>query len=169
MAGSVLITGANGSLGIHAVDYILRNHADSTAILTVRNTSDADRNTKTLRETIARYPGAKASIHQLDLSSLTAVHEFADKVVQDITNRVYPPLSAIIANAYYWNLVADPEITSDGYDKTFQVGHIAHVALVLRLLGSFGPNGGRVVLFSGDAHWPGQNSCKRMLNTPELL
>ncbi|RYP06147.1 hypothetical protein DL764_003323 [Monosporascus ibericus] len=126
MAGSVLITGANGSLGIHAVDRILREHPNSTAILTVRNLSDADANTKRLQETIARYPGAKASIHSLDLSNLTAVHEFAEKVAQDIANEVHPPLSAIVANAYYWNLVADPEITGDGYDKTFQVGHIAH-------------------------------------------
>lgn len=162
MAGSVLITGANGSLGLHAIDYILRHHPDTTAILTVRNASDADANTKTLREIIGRYPGAKASIHQLDLSSLTAVHEFAGEVAQNITNKVHPPLSAIIANAFYWNLVADPEITSDGYDKTFQVGHIAHVALVLRLLGSFGPDGGRVVLFASDAHWPGQNSSKKI-------
>lgn len=160
MAGSVLVTGANGSLGVHAVDYILRHYPDITAILTVRNTSDADANTKTLRDTIARYPGAKVSIHQLDLASLTAVHEFAGKITQDITNKVYPPLSAIVANAFYWNLVADPEITSDGYDKTIQVCHVAHVALVLRLLGSFGPNRGRVVLFTSDAHWPGQNSCK---------
>ncbi|RYP63451.1 hypothetical protein DL769_006949 [Monosporascus sp. CRB-8-3] len=161
MADSILITGANGSLGIHAVDHILREHPNSTAILTVRNTSDADANTKRLRQTIARYPGAKASIHQLDLSSLTAVHEFAGKVAQDIANEVHPPLSAIVANAYYWNLVADPEITGDGYDKTFQVGHIAHVALVLRLLGSFGPNGGRVVLFASDSHWPGKNGLEK--------
>jgi NAD(P)-dependent dehydrogenase (short-subunit alcohol dehydrogenase family) len=41
------------------------------------------------------------------------------------------------------------------------VNHIAHVALVLRLVGSFGPGGGRVVLFSSDAHWPGKNGLEK--------
>lgn len=30
-----------------------------------------------------------------------------------------------------------------------------------RLLGSYEPNGGRVLLFSSDAHWPGKNSLEK--------
>lgn len=50
------------------------------------------------------------------------------------------------------------------------MNHIAHVALVLQLVGSFGPDGGRVVLFSSDAHWPGKNGLEKYPPTiPEDL
>jgi hypothetical protein len=41
------------------------------------------------------------------------------------------------------------------------VTHLAHVALVLELIGSFGSDGGRVVLFSSYAHWPGKNGIEK--------
>jgi NAD(P)-dependent dehydrogenase (short-subunit alcohol dehydrogenase family) len=84
------------------------------------------------------------------------VHTFADRIVADISNGKYPPLAAIVANAYYWNLLKGPEITSDGFDKTFEVAHVAHSALILRLVGSFGKER-RVVLLSSDSHHPGKN------------
>ncbi|OTA98695.1 hypothetical protein M426DRAFT_103476 [Hypoxylon sp. CI-4A] len=172
MAGSVVLTGANGSLGLHAVDSLLKKYPQHTAILTVRNTSDDDANTKSLREIISQYPKAKASIHQLDLSSLSSTHAFVDAVRRGVAEGKYPPLSTIICNAYYWNLVGDPELTDDGYDKTMQVNYISHADLVLRLLGSFG-SGGRIVLVTSDAHWPGKNPMEKyppsIPNNLELL
>lgn len=160
MAGLLIFTGANSSLGIPAADYILRHYPESTIIFTVRDASDDDVNTKLLRETIAQHPNAKASIAALDLASLSATHAFADTVVSGIQSGQYPRIQAIVCVAYYWNLLKDPEPTGDGYDKTFQVGHISHSALVLRLLGSFAP-AGRVVLLSSDSHWPGKNPMEK--------
>ncbi|KAI1458165.1 NAD(P)-binding protein [Annulohypoxylon moriforme] len=156
MAGSVLITGANGTLALPAVDHLLKNYPEYTAILTVRDASEADPNTQKLREIISRYSEAKASIQQLDLSTISNVHDFASKVSEDIAAKRTPPLKTIVCNACYWNLVGDPELTGDGYDKTFQVNHISHVALVLRLLDRFAPDGGRIVMFSSEAHEPGR-------------
>lgn len=160
MAGLLIFTGANSSLGVPAADYILRHYPQSTVIFTVRDASDNDANTKMLRDVIAHHPEAKASIAALDLASLPATHAFADSVVSGIQSGQYPRIQAVVCVAYYWNLVKDPEITADGYDKTFQVGHISHSALVLRLLGSFGPTG-RVVLLSSDSHWPGKNGMEK--------
>ncbi|KAG6358123.1 hypothetical protein INS49_014007 [Diaporthe citri] len=160
MAGTIIFTGANSSLGIPAAEHILRLYPQHTAIFTVRDDSTSDPNTRKLRETIARYPQAKASVHALDLASLSSTHAFADTVISGIKSGQYPPLTAIVCVAYYWNLVGDPEPTADGYDKTFQVSHISHAALVLRLLGSFGPTG-RVVLLSSDSHWPGKNAMEK--------
>jgi NAD(P)-dependent dehydrogenase (short-subunit alcohol dehydrogenase family) len=162
MAGTILITGANSSLAIPAVKHLLTKHPTYSCILTVRNTSDSDANTKRLRETIAQHQGAGAdassriSIRQLDLSNLSAVHEIAQTIASEVANGKLPPLASIVCNAYYWNLVGEAELTVDGYDKTFQVAHLAHAVLVLRLLGSFGTQGGRIVLFSSVAHWPGK-------------
>jgi NAD(P)-dependent dehydrogenase (short-subunit alcohol dehydrogenase family) len=161
--GTILITGANGSLAVPAVKYLLSKSATYTCILTVRNTSDNDVNTKRLRETLPQYQGAgsRISIRQLDLSNLSAVHEFARTIASEVANGKLPPLAGIVCNAFYWNLTGDAELTGDGYDKSVQVNHIAHAALVLRLLGSFGAQGGRIVLFSSDAHWPGKNGLEK--------
>ncbi|KAI1125844.1 hypothetical protein F5Y10DRAFT_223959 [Nemania abortiva] len=163
MAGTIIITGANGSVAIHAVQNLLRKAPDNTLVLTVRNTSDSDLNTKRLRETVNRFANARVSIRELDLASFTAVREFANAIVTEVTQEKLPPLVAIVCNAFHWNLIADPELTKDELEKTIQVNHISHAALILRLLGSFGPQGGRLVLFTSDGHYPGRNSLERYL------
>ncbi|RDL32069.1 Short-chain dehydrogenase [Venustampulla echinocandica] len=161
MGGTILFTGANSSLAIPAVRHLLTNYSDYTALLTVRNPSEADVNTKKLRDTISLFPNAKTSIRQLDLSDLSAVHDFSSTVAAEIVDGKLPPLASIVCNAYYWNLSGNAELTKDGYDKTFQVNHLAHAALVLRLLGQFGSEGGRIVLLGSDAHWPGKGSLEK--------
>ncbi|KAL7629524.1 hypothetical protein AAE478_001045 [Parahypoxylon ruwenzoriense] len=85
---------------------------------------------------------------------IPSVHEFASTLSKDIIAERSPPLKTIICNAGYWDLVGDPELTDDGYDKTIQINHISHVALVFRLLDQFAQDGGRVVSFSSEAHSP---------------
>ena len=161
MAGTILITAANSSLAIPAIKYLLTKYPDYTALLTVRDASDSDSNTKRLRSKIAKHPRPKNSIHELDLADLSAVHKFADDVIDKIRRGSLPPLVGIACNAFYWNLCREPELTRDGYERSLQVIHIAHAALVLRLLGYFHSDGGRVVLFSSDAHWQGKNGLEK--------
>ncbi|CAH0051633.1 unnamed protein product [Clonostachys solani] len=149
---SIILTGANGSSGIVASEYLLKTYPQYHAILTVRSASDDDSNTRALRAVVSKYSSAKATIHQLDLSSLTDVKEFTDKINTDIQTGAIPPLKAIICNAYYWNLVSEAVLTSDGYEMTIQVSYISHVALVLRLLASFGSDG-RIELLSSVVHY----------------
>ncbi|KAI1139190.1 putative short-chain dehydrogenase [Hypoxylon sp. FL0543] len=153
MAGTVILTGANSSAGLYASEHLLKKYPQYTAIFTVRSTADTDVNTNSLRAIVSRYPKAKASIHQLDLADLTAVHNFATQISNDIAGGQYPPIKSIICNAYYWNLVDDSKLTVDGFDTSIQVGHIAHVALILRLLDRFSPDGGRIELLSSIAHY----------------
>ena len=161
MAGTIIITGANSSLAIPAIEHLLCNYPGYTSILTVRNASRNDVNTNKLRNALAKYQNNKSSIIELDLAKLSAVQEFARSIAVEITAGTCPALAAIVCNAYYWNLAQEPQITSDGYEKSFQISHIAHVSLVLLLLNSFAPTGGRVVLLSSDAHWPGKNSLEK--------
>ena len=161
MAGTIIITGANGSLAMPAVEHLLTHFPDFTLVLTVRNDSRDDVNTNALRGVVARFHddgNARASIRKLDLSSLNAVHKFTEAIADEIFQGFLPPLASIVCNAYYWNLSHPLQMTVDGYEKSMQVCHIAHVALVLRLLGSFNLHGGRIVLFASDAHEPGKNS-----------
>ncbi|KAI1271140.1 hypothetical protein F5Y07DRAFT_383939 [Xylaria sp. FL0933] len=159
--GTLLLTGANGSVGIPATEHLLKTSPGLTLILTVRTTTD--KSTARLQEVISKYPNAKFFIRQLDLADLSAVHNFADEISSSIASGELPHLQAIICNAMHWNLISDPEITIDGYDKTFQVGHIAHVALTLRLLGSFNAStGGRIVLISSQNHYPGKSPMEKI-------
>ncbi|KAI0428669.1 hypothetical protein F5Y09DRAFT_278916 [Xylaria sp. FL1042] len=161
MAGTIIITGANGSVAVPAVQHLLSKAPDNTLVLTVRNTLDSDLNTKRLREATSRFPNSKVLIRKLDLASLKTVNEFADTVATEVAQGKLPPLAAIVCNAFHWNMIEDPELTEDGLEKTMQVNHVSHSALVFRLLGSFGPQGGRLVFFTSDSHNPGRNSLER--------
>lgn len=171
MAGTVIITGANGSLAVPAVHRLLTTYPDYTAILTVRDASDADINTKKLRNLVSQFPNSKASIRQLNLAELSEVNDFANSISAEISTGKIPPLAAVICNAYYWNLSSQGQLTGDGFERTFQVNHLAQAALVLKLLPHFNPEkGGRIVLFSSDAHWPGKNGLEKLPPTiPEDL
>ena len=161
MAGSIILTGANGSLAIPAVQHLLTHYPDFTPILTVRNASVADVNTQHLRKIVAQFPNVKTSIVEVDLASRSAVQDFASSIAADVAAGKLAPIAAIICNAYYWNLIQGVQFTSDGYEKTFQVSHLAHVSLILRLLGSFVTGGGRIVLLSSDAHEAGKNGLEK--------
>lgn len=162
MADTIIITAANASLGIPTVDYLLKHSPKSTLVLTVRNTSDSDANTNALRKVIAKYPNANTSIRQLDLAHLSAVHEFARSIAGEVAAGSLPRLSAIICTAYYWNLVDPLELTDDGFEKTIQVSYLSHTALILRLLGSFRNEGGRIIQFTSDGHEPGKNGLEQI-------
>ncbi|KAI8951183.1 hypothetical protein F4801DRAFT_302521 [Xylaria longipes] len=161
MAGTIIITGANGSVAVHAVQQLLSKAPENTLVLTVRNTSDSDINTKKLREVVSKFPDSRVSIRKLDLASSKAVNEFASTIAAEILQEKLPPLTAIVCNAFHWNMIADPELTEDRLEKTIHVNHVSHSALVLRLLASFGPQGGRIVLFTSDSHYPGRNGLER--------
>lgn len=90
MAGKIVVTGANSSLAIPAVQHLLANYPHITAILTVRDSSDNDINTKKPRTTIAQHPSAKTSTRELDLADLPAVHAFATSIAAEITQDILP-------------------------------------------------------------------------------
>ncbi|KAI0900155.1 hypothetical protein F4806DRAFT_493149 [Annulohypoxylon nitens] len=161
MVGTIIFTGANSSLGIPAINHILENYPEYTLILTVRDPSEADVNTNRLRDVISQHPEAQAFIHQLDLGDLSSVHKWAQSISRDIDNNKFPPIRAIICAAYRWNLAREPQCTVDGLDETLQISHVSHLALILRLIGKFRADGGRILLFSSDTHAPGGSVGER--------
>lgn len=143
MKNTIIIIGANASLAIPTVDYLLEHSPNSKLVLTVRDLSHGDVNTDALRKVVAKYAEARASIRDLDLARLPAVHDFARRIAEEISQGFLPRLASIVCTAYYWNLVSPLQLTDDGYEKTIQVSYLSHAALILRLLGSFRPEGGR--------------------------
>lgn len=151
-AGTIILTGANGSLGIGFVKRLLTNFPDHTAILTVRDDSESDPNTQNLRQLIAGHP--KISISKLDLVSLPAVKQFAVDICARVASGELPRISAVVCNAFAWSLNTGQKFTDDGYELSFQVSYLAHFSLVLRLLGSMDIANGRVVMLGSDSHDP---------------
>jgi WW domain-containing oxidoreductase len=155
--GTVLITGANGSLALSFVECLLENYPSYFAILTVRDESESDPNTTKLRSIVSRFPCARVSIEALDLASLPNVRSFANSVIVRVSSGKIPPISAIVCNAFGWSLT-DTKYSDDGYELGFQVSHLSHFLLVLKLLDSMKKDTGRIVLLGSEAHDPKNKS-----------
>ncbi|RTE74375.1 hypothetical protein BHE90_011175 [Fusarium euwallaceae] len=150
MTGTVIITGANGSVALGFVDHILSSYPTYTLLATVRNPSDA--NSTKLSNMITSKPNAKAHIEALDLSSLADVRSFAEKTAERVKSGKLPRIKAIVCNAFTWSL-SETKYTQDGLEASFQVGHLSHYLLILKLLGSMAPDG-RIMLLGSNTHYP---------------
>lgn len=155
MGGTVLITGANGTLALEYVRAMLISYPQYTIVATVRNSSTkTDPNTAKLQDIIDQYPKTTVIIQQLDLGKLADVRAVAEKLAGRIASGELPRLSAIVCNAATWSLEAGQKFTPDGLEATFQVCHLAHYLLVLKLLGSMDPKSGRIIMLGSITHYP---------------
>jgi NAD(P)-dependent dehydrogenase (short-subunit alcohol dehydrogenase family) len=155
MAGTVVITGANGSLALGFVEALLSRYPQHTLIATVRNNSpEKDLNTAELVKIISRYPNSKVSVEVLDLGELSSVRTFAQKLAGLVVSKKIPRITAIVCNAATLSLEAGQKFTSDGYEATFQVCHLSHYLLILMLLDSIDPTSGRIVILGSITHYP---------------
>jgi NAD(P)-dependent dehydrogenase (short-subunit alcohol dehydrogenase family) len=155
MAGTVIITGANGTLALEFVRTLLTLHPEYNILATVRNTSaQDDPNTAKLTQIIEKHPKSKAVIRQLDLGSLENVRSFADGVSRQIDNGELPRISAIVCNAMTWSLESGQKFTADKLEATFQVCHLSHHLLVVKLLGSMHKESGRIIMLGSTTHYP---------------
>ena len=151
---TVLFTGANSSLGLPAVQYLLSNFPTYTAILTVRNPTADDANTNRLRAIVAKFPNAKTSIRKLDLSSREEVRTFATQLNAEVASGELPTFAAIVCNAMTWSLNDGVKYSAEGLELSMAVNHIAQLGLVLRLLQSVDAQKGRIVFLSSASHRP---------------
>jgi NAD(P)-dependent dehydrogenase (short-subunit alcohol dehydrogenase family) len=155
MAGTVIITGANGTLALEFVQALLTLHPQYTVVATVRNPSaESDANTARLIRVVDEHPNAKVQVQQLDLGKLADVRGFADSISSQISLGKLPRIAAIVCNAATWSLEAGQKFTSDGIEATFQVGHLSHYLMVLKLLGSMDMKLGRIIMLGSITHYP---------------
>ncbi|KAJ5904172.1 hypothetical protein N7504_006555 [Penicillium tannophilum] len=154
MNETVLITGANGSLALGFTKSFLSLYPNHTLIATVRNPSpEKDPNTAKLVQLVSKYPKANVLIEGLDLSNLANVRSFAEKLSTRINAGELPRLTALICNAASISLGGGQKFTSDGYETTFQISHLSHYLLVLKLLDSMDVRSGRIVMLGSITHY----------------
>ncbi|TGO89454.1 hypothetical protein BPOR_0108g00010 [Botrytis porri] len=150
--GIVLVTCAHSSLTLPSIEHLLTRYPKYTAVLTVRNTSDE--NTQRLRKILSDCPEDRSIIDTLDLGSLAAVESYAGVINADIDAGRLPPLAAIICNAFTWCISDGLKFTSDDYESFMAVNHLTRLSIVLRLLSSFRPDGGKIVIPGSDSRYP---------------
>lgn len=149
MTGTIIVTGANGSLALAYVAHLIKTQPSYTILATVRNASPSDPNTAQLSSVLSSHP--KSSIEALDLSLLSNVRAFSENTAKRVASGELPPIKAIICNAFTMS-VTEQVYTPDGFERTFQVNHLSHFVLVLKLIGSMASDG-RIVMLGSDTHY----------------
>lgn len=149
--GTVIITGANGSLALAYVQQFLHDFPSYFAIFAVRNDSDEDPNTAKLRKIASKFKDAKFSVEAVDLSSIENVKAFSENIANRVSTGEIPRISSIVCNAFNWSLTGQ-KMSGDGIDLAFQVSHLSHFILVLKLLRSMNKSTSRIVMLGSAAH-----------------
>lgn len=141
---TVAITGGTGSLGYQTAKAIAATHDGWVVVITGR-----DRAATTLAASaLSSATNADVVGMPLDLSSMDDVRRFS----ADLTARGLPPLHGIVCNAGI-QIVSGTTVTTDGFEATFGVNHLAHFLLIQRLLPHMMAPG-RIVLVASDTHDP---------------
>lgn len=148
--GTVLVTGANGGLGIAIARGIATAPPEVAvhhALYTVRSTVAAD----TVHSALAATKAHPHDILQLDLSDLSSVRETAAAINKRVSAGDIPRIRALVLNAGYRETERQTW-TEDGLDTAFASNYLGHWLLTLLLLQSMDWETGRVVVVGGIVH-----------------
>ena len=118
-----VLTGGSDGIGLVIARRLAAAGAD--LVLPVRNRGKGEAAVAEIR---SRVPGARITLHALDLSSLESVAGFAEVLLDE-----GQPVDVLVSNA---GVMAPPErrSTADGYELQFGTNHLGPVALMARLL-----------------------------------
>lgn len=150
--GSIVITGANGSLGRSIVSAIISSpeFVHYHGVYTVRNTATAEELRNVLQVQSAPRPH-KHDVMSLDLASLASVRAFAARLNEAVAAGSIPPIRVLILNAG-WQEFKTQTWTEDGFDMAFMVNYLGHWLLTMLLLRSMDRESGRIVVVGSLAH-----------------
>ncbi|MDY7227861.1 SDR family oxidoreductase [Hyalangium rubrum] len=116
-----LVTGANSGIGRSTAEALV-----SRGAAVVMASRSAERTLPVLEDIRRKHPGADLEFLALDLASLRAVKESAERFLA--TGR---PLDVLINNA---GIAATPGVTQDGFEVTFGTNHLGPFLLTSLLL-----------------------------------
>ncbi|POS75477.1 hypothetical protein DHEL01_v206131 [Diaporthe helianthi] len=149
---TILVTGANGSLG-SAIAAQVASKAELSAyhgLYTVRDAGHAP----ALNAALAQGSTTHAyGILSLDLTKLDNVRNVAKEINRRVSTGEIPPIRAIVLNAGYQDF-GNKSRTEDGLDSVFVANYLGHWLLTLLLLGSMDKEAGRIVVIGSQSHDP---------------
>jgi NAD(P)-dependent dehydrogenase (short-subunit alcohol dehydrogenase family) len=129
-----LVTGGSDGIGLALATRLAG--AGAEVLLPVRDRRKGEAAVARIHE---RHPAARVALHDLDLASLDSVAALAARLADEGA-----PLHLLVANA---GVMTPPErlITADGFELQLGTNHLAHFALVGRLLPLLRAGSARVV------------------------
>ncbi|KAK2603184.1 hypothetical protein N8I77_009662 [Diaporthe amygdali] len=148
--GTVILTGANGGLGVAMVKKIV-SRPDLAAfhgIYTVRDASSAPALRSALHDAIRPH---SQEIVSLDLTRLDDVRSVAADINSRVAAGKIPPIRALILNAAYLEF-EEQTWTADGFDTAFASAYLGHWLLTMLLLQSMDRQSGRIIVVASSAH-----------------
>lgn len=153
--GTILLTGANGSLGSKMASQIASTPelAAYHGLYVVRDAQNAP----VLRSALAQPQQQQKHPHDiisLDLTDLASVRAFAGRISARVSAGEIPPIRALILNAGYLEFTSQTWTAEGGFDMTFASNYLGHWLLTVLLLGSMDRQEGRVVVVGSEAHDP---------------
>lgn len=171
--GTVVVTGANGSLGSTMASQIA-----STPSLAAYHGLYAVRDAKAapvLRAALAQQDGASRTtaagphahdIISLNLADLDSVRAVAAGINARVKAGEIPPVRALILNAGYLEFTSQSWTAGGGFDMTFASNYLGHWLLAVLLLGSMDREEGRVVVVGSESHDPHNPKSKASFDDP---
>ena len=163
--GTILLTGANGSLGSTMVSQIVSTPelAAHHGLYAVRDAQNAS----VLRSALAQ-PGSNPHPHDsipLNLADLSSVRAVAATIKARVATGEIPPIRALVLNAGYLEFTSQTWTAEGGFDMTFASNYLGHWLLTLLLLDSMDREEGRVVVVASEAHDPHNPKSKAGFTT----
>ncbi|CAN8100472.1 unnamed protein product [Discula destructiva] len=167
--GTILITGANGSLGNALVSRLLskRETVAYHGIYTVRNADAAP----ALKSALQAGKSADSHSHDvisLELTDLSAIRRAASRIKKSVAIGEIPPIRALVLNAGYLEFLKQTW-TEDGFDMTFASNYLGHWLLAILLLQSMDPQAGRIIVIGSDSHDPYNYKSKAAFNEEKWM
>lgn len=124
--GSIIVTGASGSMGKAAVKALAAG--GHSVIMACRN---LDKGQAARREILAQVPGAALQVLPLDLGSMSSIRDFAASVAGSAP-------AGLLNNA--GTMPAHFSLTEDGLEQTVAVNYVGPYLLTRLLLESLAPD-----------------------------
>jgi NAD(P)-dependent dehydrogenase (short-subunit alcohol dehydrogenase family) len=147
--GTILITGANGSLGSAAAARIASTAdvAGHYGIYTVRDASNAP----ALKAALNPANTHAHEILSLDTADMASVRRVAADINARVAAGAIPRIRALVLNAGYLEFT-DQTWTRDGFDMSFAANYLGHWLLTVLLLESMDAEEGRAVVVGSESH-----------------
>jgi NAD(P)-dependent dehydrogenase (short-subunit alcohol dehydrogenase family) len=153
-SGTILLTGANGGIGVGFVSQLLKSQyaTTKTAVYAVRDTDAASK----LKGALENAPqDHEYLILPADVSSIEALRDFSAEINARVARGDLPPIQALVLNAGIQDN-AKEEYTIDGFERTFAINYLSNFLLSLLLLESMDREHGRIIFIGStfaDIHW----------------
>lgn len=167
--GTILVTGANGSLGSALVSRLVSTVETAAyhGIYTVRNAKQAAGLDAAL-QTGKFVDSHSHDVISLELTSLSSVRCAAASINARVASGEIPPIRALVLNAGYLEFLSQTW-TDDGFDTTFASNYLGHWLLAILLLQSMDSQAGRIVVVGSESHDPFNSKSKAAFNQEKWM